>query len=56
MIDKELAAIIAIAWYIKVELLCTAQLPDCMTYARLYHVTALVKDIKEQVGKVYSSL
>ena len=56
LIAKEIATVLAIMWYIKVELLRTKQLPHYITYGRIDKVPPLMTDIHKQASFVYSHL
>ena len=56
IIAKEVAIVLAIAWYIKVELLRTEQLPGYITYANMDRIPKLKADIQKQASLVYSNL
>ena len=56
IIVKEIATVLAIVWYIKVELLRTKQLPHYITYAGIDRVPALKADIHKQASFVYSNV
>ena len=56
IIAKEVAIVLAIAWYIKVELLRTEQLPSYITYANMDRIPKLKADIQKQASLVYSNL
>ena len=52
----EVAIVFAIAWYIKVELLRTKQLPQYITYTGIDKVPRLKVDIQNQASNVYRNL
>ena len=51
---KEIAILLSIAWYIKVELLCTQQLLLYLIIGQFYKVPALKRDIDSQALNVYN--
>jgi len=55
-IAKEVAIVLAIAWYIKVELLRTKQLPQYITYTGIDRVPRLKGEIQKQATNVYENL
>ena len=54
VIAKEIVTVLAIMWYIKVELLRTKQLPHYITYGTIDRVSLLTTDIHKQASFVYS--
>ena len=56
IIKKEIAIVVAIVWYVKVELLRTEQLPSYITYANMDRIPKLKADIQKQASLVYSNL
>ena len=56
IIVKEVAIVLALVWYIKVELLRTKQLPNYITYADMDRVPKLKADIQKQASLVYSNV
>ena len=56
IIAKEIATVLAIVWYIKLELLRTKQLPHYITYTGIDKVPQLSMDIYKQASSVYSRL
>ena len=56
IIAKEIATVLAIVWYIKVELLRTKQLPHYITYGTIDRVPPLMIDIHKQASFVYSHM
>ena len=56
VIARERSIVLAIAWYIGVELLRTRQLPQYMTYTGIHRVPNLRADIQKQASKVYTDI
>ena len=56
IIAKEVTIVLAIVWYIKVELLRCKQLPNYITYTNMDSVPKLKADIQKQASLVYSNL
>ena len=56
IIAKEITTVLAIVWYIKVELLRTKQLPHYITYGTIDRAPPLMTDIHKQASFVYSHL
>ena len=56
IISKEVAIVLAILWYIKVELLRTKQLPSYITYTNMDRIPKLKADIQKQASRVYSNM
>ena len=54
IIAKELSIILAIVWYIKVDLLRTKQLPPYVTFSRIDMIPTLKRDIEQQATKVFA--
>ena len=55
-IVREVAVVLALAWYIKVELLRTKQLPQHFTYSRIDRAPLLKADIFNQARAMYGTL
>jgi len=56
VIARERSIVLAIAWYIGVELLRTKQLPQYITYTGIGRVPCLRADIQKQAARVYTNL
>ena len=56
IIAKEIATVLAIVWYIKVEFLRTKQLPPYITYTQKDKVPQLRRDVHQQASSIYSRL
>lgn len=56
IIARDVAIVLAIVWYIKVELLRSKQLPSYITYAGIDRVPKLKANIQKQASLVYSNL
>ena len=56
IIAKEVAIVLAIVWYIKVELLRCKQLPSYITYTNMDLVPKIKADIQKQAFLVYSNI
>ena len=56
VISREKSIVLAIAWYIVVELLRTRQLPQYITYAGIHRVPSLRADIQEKAARVYTDI
>ena len=54
LVRKELAVVLIIIWYIKVEPLCTQQLPTYITMSQFLKVLSRNRDINKQLQKVYN--
>ena len=56
IIAKEESIVLALAWYISVELLRTKQLPQYITYAGIDRVPRLKVDIRKQASSIYTNV
>ena len=56
VIARERSIVLAIAWYIGVELLRTKQLPQYITYTGIGRVPCLRADIQKQAARVYTNI
>ena len=56
VIARERSIVLAIAWYIEVELLRTRQLPQYITYTGIHRVPSLRADIQKQSARVYADI
>ena len=56
IIAKEIATVLAIMWYIKVELFRTKQLPPYITYNNIDQIPPLRRDVRQQASCIYSRL
>ena len=56
IIDREISIVLAIAWYIGVQLLRTKQLPPYISHTGINRVPALMADIQKQAASVYTEL
>jgi len=56
LIARETSIVLAIEWYIRVELLRTKQLPKYITHTGIKRRPSLVADIERQASAVYSKL
>ena len=56
IISKEVTIVLAIVWYIKIELLRCKQLPSYITYTNMDLVPKLKADIQKQASLVYSNI
>lgn len=53
-LSREISIVLVIAWYIKIELLRTKQLPSYITFNGIDRVPSLTKNIEKEASKVYS--
>ena len=56
IIAREISIVLAITWYIGVELLRTKQLPPYISHTGINRVPALMADIQKQAASVYTEL
>ena len=56
VISREKSIVLAIAWYIVVELLRTKQLPEYITFAGIHRVPSLTMDIQDKAARVYTDI
>ena len=56
VIARERSIVLAITWYIEVELVWTRQLPQYMTYTGIHIVPCLRSDIQKQAARVYTDI
>ena len=56
VLAREISIVLAIAWYIGVELLQTKQLPPYISHTGINRVPCLTADIQKQVANVYTKL